>query len=840
MSLSDSLDHSHSPPRRVPHAINTRRRELEVYEITEEEKSPYRTHKALPPRGVRGLKGGGGAGGMQHSQMKQHGAYFEEDDALASSLIAGTWSDSKRYDPHEYEVTHGREEEGFGITDEGFELHPRSREGEGEGESGYGSGGDGKRRGGRRSDERVSEGGGEREGGDDVLIWDSIVDSHAGGGERRRNKRRGMQHQHRYGGGSEEYREERLEVVKRSPGRRKGAGQGWAEDRMSDVLEEELLEGGGSESGEDRERGSTRRRAGRSLSVDTSDDPVYQRLLALKDDHLDNLRRIERLYAEQTGGKTLADTFRHHQHEKKQDVTASLPPRPQSTRRSRMSTATFESGRPMSAGRNRVTRSLSASWDSRPKFTIPEPFSFTMRDSAAKKKTVSQQKIEQELREKAAREEEEQKIRFKARDMPDFKKLHDKAEAEKLERVVAVMEEKPFSFYSRDKEKFEQKMLRSQSADDLYHIDRSFRAKRVPEHVRKNLYVPPELEKASRDARISRRAAETLRSASLPRRMQLHADEAEAMKGMTKTKERREGTFKPNIRESTRQYEGLLRNLEHQKKEKEIKENRGFVPRTEILAENRKENERLRRERGEVSELDQPVRDQRWPFGIVTKATPNPILEKEKSARSHDDASSTVSNERSLGVLGKSEKLKQREYEARERVRRLKEREKEKEEERRKREKEEEDRAKREAARERARRKRLDSLRTAVRDNVQSMVKSRMAKLKEETEATMKSNKEGMAARDREYQDELDNTYQKLRRRKTLIELQEEFAAKKEMEKKLREAALNERGGGGRKNVNMRLLNEAKRKAVNSKLKDKEGKARQEMANAMIREQYPG
>mmetsp|Transcript_16377 Transcript_16377/g.41544 ORF Transcript_16377/g.41544 Transcript_16377/m.41544 type:complete len:121 (-) Transcript_16377:737-1099(-) len=120
------------------------------------------------------------------------------------------------------------------------------------------------------------------------------------------------------------------------------------------------------------------------------------------------------------------------------------------------------------------------------------------------------------------------------------------------------------------------------------------------------------------------------------------------------------------------------------------------------------------------------------------------------------------------------------------------------------------------------------------------MVKSRMAKLKEETEATMKSNKEGMAARDREYQDELDNTYQKLRRRKTLIELQEEFAAKKEMEKKLREAALNERGGGGRKNVNMRLLNEAKRKAVNSKLKDKEGKARQEMANAMIREQYPG
>ncbi len=99
--------------------------------------------------------------------------------------------------------------------------------------------------------------------------------------------------------------------------------------------------------------------------------------------------------------------------------------------------------------------------------TIPQPFSFTERDSGKKKKTIRQRKLDEMLEENERKKMEpfQKKNRFKAKPVPEHIKqrdLYNEIKKEQNERrrkvkensiAITLEREKPFSFYNRDKNK---------------------------------------------------------------------------------------------------------------------------------------------------------------------------------------------------------------------------------------------------------------------------------------------------------------------------------------------------------------------------------------------------
>jgi len=150
---------------------------------------------------------------------------------------------------------------------------------------------------------------------------------------------------------------------------------------------------------------------------------------------------------------------------------------------------------------------------------VPKPFAFEKREKAKKV-----------IKNSANDDKETKNEPFKANpipistQLPKYEMIMAKEEARRLEvkqnsYAITKANEKPFSFYERDKEKYMARM----NADDIIDDEhKPFKAKPIPPEITLNLYdqMTREREK-NREERIKKRAEELLKESKLPPRMEM-------------------------------------------------------------------------------------------------------------------------------------------------------------------------------------------------------------------------------------------------------------------------------------------------------------------------------
>lgn len=159
------------------------------------------------------------------------------------------------------------------------------------------------------------------------------------------------------------------------------------------------------------------------------------------------------------------------------------------------------------------------------KITVPQPFKFLNRD-LAKPKSIRQRKVEEMVLEKEMELQNHLNYRYKPKPIPSevviprYETIMATQEARRLEVKRTSMEmtkknEKPFSFYEREKNKT--------SPQPESTPKYTFKAREVP--MTTSVLVFDKMtheDKASRDERIAKAAQESLRKSHLPPRMEMH------------------------------------------------------------------------------------------------------------------------------------------------------------------------------------------------------------------------------------------------------------------------------------------------------------------------------
>jgi len=166
--------------------------------------------------------------------------------------------------------------------------------------------------------------------------------------------------------------------------------------------------------------------------------------------------------------------------------------------------------------------------------TVPEPFSMCRR-SRSLKKTIRQEWLEEEARQKKAEEDMYRAMNFKASDIPKtttqplYNKILKQEEERRLKNKEACLAktkaiEKPFSFYERDKQRERDAVNLVNDLDEAALAQ--FRARIVPYKILIPRYkMMVEKEEHDREQRIRQGAEKSLHMAKLPPRMQQHEDE---------------------------------------------------------------------------------------------------------------------------------------------------------------------------------------------------------------------------------------------------------------------------------------------------------------------------
>ncbi|CAG9319563.1 unnamed protein product [Blepharisma stoltei] len=157
--------------------------------------------------------------------------------------------------------------------------------------------------------------------------------------------------------------------------------------------------------------------------------------------------------------------------------------------------------------------------------TVPEPFGFETRE-LTKEKSIRQRRFEEYINEIRLEEERHLNMKYKANPIPSdviipkYDSILAAQEARRIEVKRTSMEttkanEKPFSFYVRDKEK--------KKPEPVEMKKETFKANPVPWHCKVSIYDQMRnQDKAAREERIARAAQESLRKSSLPPRMEMH------------------------------------------------------------------------------------------------------------------------------------------------------------------------------------------------------------------------------------------------------------------------------------------------------------------------------
>jgi hypothetical protein len=169
--------------------------------------------------------------------------------------------------------------------------------------------------------------------------------------------------------------------------------------------------------------------------------------------------------------------------------------------------------------------------DGKGKFNITVPVVFEFLNRTKEKKTIRELKVEEMIKQARAKENEVKNYKFTANDIPKSTKepLYKRILAANMQRRVEIkrmsialtkQNERPFSFYLRDKEANKNKRPTSAGTENLYA---PFKASVIPWRVRAPLYQEMvEREEYAREQRIKRNAEISLTLSKLPPRMQEH------------------------------------------------------------------------------------------------------------------------------------------------------------------------------------------------------------------------------------------------------------------------------------------------------------------------------
>ena len=273
--------------------------------------------------------------------------------------------------------------------------------------------------------------------------------------------------------------------------------------------------------------------------------------------------------------------------------------------------------------------------------TVPKPPSFLARD-ANRPKTITQQRLEQELAIEAELEAAELRVRFKAAPIPrstmtpKFRQMQEaeaaRREANRASRRQALVEtERPFSFYLRDKEakRYEGETDEERAKRRANKFQRPFKAKEIPRAVREARLPALEEEAQRRREEARANAAAALASSKLPERMAAHGDGSETRE-KTLAEKRSKWSFKPGPRKEVPNFDAL-----HDaffRKLKEAKKNR---PATVVREFKLHEKDAAQRERDlRTIEMDAKMDEKilpevRWPFASLrakVNSTPPPAF----------------------------------------------------------------------------------------------------------------------------------------------------------------------------------------------------------------------
>jgi hypothetical protein len=259
--------------------------------------------------------------------------------------------------------------------------------------------------------------------------------------------------------------------------------------------------------------------------------------------------------------------------------------------------------------------------------TIPEPFAGLEARATIQRKSMSQIELEKEMQRKEEELEAELKIRFKPVPIPAsttekrYQSLLDKMEAIRIENHTAAalrlkQNEKPFvGMLQREKEQNDRKKRReekrlAEEARKKAEVEAQKKAKRLQQERRAakavraaELYQSKEVE---RKARIARRAEKLMSQASKPARM----EKWEMTEGLRKRQEKLERGRSSNAhqtRESSKSKmsaQELRKSFQRSQKRfnEQIQRSKAARPKLKIqpfsfLSDERKEEERLRREK---------------------------------------------------------------------------------------------------------------------------------------------------------------------------------------------------------------------------------------------------
>jgi len=221
------------------------------------------------------------------------------------------------------------------------------------------------------------------------------------------------------------------------------------------------------------------------------------------------------------------------------------------------------------------------------KITIPEPFKFHERDRKRKlRKGIRQRWLEKTLADKRYEEDKMINYRFKANPIPKTTseprfEMINAAEKQRRELVkkqsiaMTLANEKPFSFYQRDKDFYKRREEEVASrVEDVMKDIQSFKATPIPESVTaRNFTEMVQKGENERQERIKNRAKELYSISRLPPRMEMHEKDKDNGKQLIK-KYAPDYTFLPprarEVPDFKAQQDAFQKTLEKHKRAKQL------------------------------------------------------------------------------------------------------------------------------------------------------------------------------------------------------------------------------------------------------------------------------
>ena len=270
--------------------------------------------------------------------------------------------------------------------------------------------------------------------------------------------------------------------------------------------------------------------------------------------------------------------------------------------------------------------------------TVPKPPSFLSRD-AARAKTISEQRLEQDLAVEQALLEAELRKQFKAAPVPKSTKeprftamleteIARRERNREMRKQALVETEQPFSFYVRDQQSKTEKS-ESQKANRFNKFQRKFKAKEIPKAVKELRLPSMEHEAQRRKEEIKMNAEIALKESKMPDRMAANLAKAGGVATNTDDKnasKKKKWSFQPAPRKPVPDFDAL--HASFFRRLKEAKQSRSSTTVSEFKLHEKTTPQRkaeLRKIENDRTLDENTLPEARWPFASLrAKVTSTP------------------------------------------------------------------------------------------------------------------------------------------------------------------------------------------------------------------------